>query len=176
MRREHTRPPRRLTAGFGAAALALFTLPAPALAQRDEVSANALHQVGAQLVGAFTTSSPFTPTAPDHLWFDNGDGTYLFLHFDKPLKEATKLIYVGFGVPGRWCAEDRPSGYTHFHRTAKVADWNAGHGGATPGEAGIWLKHVAVEAFDFNMMGMSYKVAPGTDHKFMPTNPPQCGR
>jgi len=156
--------------------LSLAVLASPAVAQRDEVSPGALHQVGAQLVGGFTESGPFTPTAPDHLWLNNGDGTYLFLHFDKPLGDATKLIYVGWAVQGRWCAEDKPKDFTHFHRTAKVAQWNAGHGGSRPGEPGYWLKHVAVEEFDMNMMGMSYHVRPGTDLKFMPTNPPACGR
>lgn len=126
-------------------------------------------------MGAFTQKGPFDPTAPDHLWFNNEDGTYLFLHFDKPLGESTKLIYVGWAVPGRWCAEEQPKGFTHFHRTAKVAAWNAGHGGATSGQAGYWLKHVAVEEFQFNMMGMSYPVKPGTDMKFMPTKAPKCG-
>ena len=176
MRRMHpsTHPIRALVAG--AATLTALALPGGAFAQQVEVPAAALHQVGAQLVGAFTVNGPFDPTAPEHLWFKNGDGTYLFLHFDKPLSQAAKLLYLGWAVPGRWCAEEQPPGYTHFHRTAKVADWNAGHGGATPGEAGYWLKHVAVEEFDMNMMGMSYHVKPGTDMMFMPTTSPKCGR
>jgi hypothetical protein len=32
-----------------------------------------------------TTQGPFNPIAPDHLWFDNRDGTWPFLRFDKPL-------------------------------------------------------------------------------------------
>ncbi len=144
-------------------------------AAQQEVPAATTREVGTQLVGAFTREGPFTPTAPDHLWLDNGDGTWMFLHFDKPLNEATKAIYLGWAVPGRWCAADQPKGFTHFHRTAKVATWDAGHGGSKPGEAGYWLKHVAPEEFDLKMMGMAYHVTPGTDMKFMPTKPPQCG-
>jgi hypothetical protein len=59
-------------------------------------------------------------TAPDHLWLDNGHRTGC-LHFDKPLKEAVKIMYTGWALPGRWCAEDRPKYFTHFHRTVKVA-------------------------------------------------------
>jgi hypothetical protein len=107
----------------------------------------------------------------------SGNGTFLFLHFDKPLPEATKIIYTGWAVRGRWCAEAQPSGFTHFHRTAKVAAWDAGHGGATPGEEGLWLKHIAVERFQMpEMMGMPERiVAPGLDRMFMPTNAPKCG-
>ena len=165
---------KRSLAGIGSGLLLAVTVSSPILAQQNEVSAAALHQVGAQLVGAFTVNGPFNQNAPDHLWFDNRDGTYLFLHFDMPLGQATKLIYVGWAVPGKWCAEGRPEGFTHFHRL-RAATWDAGHGGGTPGEAGYWLKHVATDEFDFNMMGMAYHVTPGTDMKFMPTNPPRCG-
>jgi hypothetical protein len=75
--------------------------------QKQEVPAATTKAVGNQLVGAFTTEGPFNPTAPDHLWFDSRDGTWLFLHFDKPLE---------------------------------------------------------------------HHVSPGTDMKFMPTNPPKCGK
>ncbi len=151
-------------------------VPAVAFAQKEEVSSTTSEKVGAQLVSASSTEGPFNPTAPDHLWLDNRDGTYLFLHFDKPLAEATKLIYVGWAVPGRWCAEEQPKGFTHFHRTAKVATWDAGHGGSKAGEAGYWLKHVAPQEFDMKMMGMAYHVTPGTDMKFMLTNAPRCNK
>lgn len=152
----------------------LLVLTAAQARQEAKPPPGASATVGEQLVDAFSVRSPFDPDAPDHLWLDNRDGTYLFLHFDKPIAEASKLLYVGWAVPGRWCAEDQPAGFTHFHRTAKVGDWNAGHGGSRPGEQGFWLKHVAVEEFDMDMMGMSYHVTPGTDMRFMPTNPPSC--
>jgi len=149
---------------------------AQAQAREQEVPASTTKEVGAQLGGGFAVESPFNPTAPDHLWLDNRDGTWMFLHFDKPLKESTRIIYTGWAVPGRWCAEDQPKDFTHFHRSAKVATWDAGHGGSRPGEAGYWLKHVAPEEFDLKMMGMEHHVNRGTDPKFMPTNPPKCAR
>lgn len=151
---------------------------APAAAQNGEVSDPTARAVGEQLVDAFSADSPFTPDAPDHLWLDNDDGTYLFLHFDRPLAEATRLIYMGWAVPGRWCAEDRPGEeFTHFHRLAEVGDWNAGHGGSEPGERGYWLKHVAVDEFEMPaMMGMPERTVPaGADREFMPTRAPSCG-
>lgn len=170
--------PYRFLAVLGTLATVGVTVGSQAQAQgaREEVAASTTKQVGTQLVGGFTAESPFAPDAPNHLWLDNRDGTWMFLHFDKPLKESSKIIYTGWAVPGRWCAEDRPKDFTHFHRTAKVATWDAGHGGAKPGEAGFWLKHVAPEEFDLKMMGMEYHVTPGTDLKFMPTNPPKCGK
>ncbi|MGH7540554.1 MAG: hypothetical protein ACRELC_06115 [Gemmatimonadota bacterium] len=165
-----SRDPRAVLAIGG-----LFLVLVAARAQQEaKPPAEAAETLGQQLVEGFSVASPFDPDAPDHLWLDNGDGTFMFLHFDKPIEQATKVIYVGWAVPGRWCAEDQPEAFTHFHRTAKVADWNAGHGGAEPGDPGFWLKHVAVEEFDLDMMGMSYHVTPGTDMKFMPTNPPRC--
>ena len=164
----------------GLAALSLLALTASrASAQQAgslEISRATAATVGEQMVRGFSQESPFDPDAPDHLWLDNGDGTYLFLHFDKPLPEATKIIYTGWAVKGRWCAEDQPRGFTHFHRTAKVAKWDAGHGGSKAGEEGYWLKHVAVESFQMpEMMGMPARVVqPGLDREFMPTQPPGC--
>jgi hypothetical protein len=151
--------------------------PAPAPAGEIEVPAGTANQAGQQLVGSFAADSPFDPDAPDHLWLDNGDGTYLFLHFDKPLGEASKLMYTGWAEKGRWCAEEQPEGFTHFHRTARVGAWDAGHGGSTPGEEGYWLKHIAVEQIEMPaMMGMPARtIEPGLDRQFMPTNPPRCG-
>ena len=172
--------PKRVLIMLGGIAAAGMAVGPQARAQdprgEQEVSASATREVGTQLVAGFTVQGPFTPTAPDHLWLDNGDGTWMFLHFDRPLKEASKIIYTAWAIPGRWCAEDQPKGFTHFHRTAKVAAWDAGHGGSKPGEAGYWLKHVAPEEFDLKMMGMEHHVGRGTDMKFMPTNPPRCGK
>lgn len=165
--------PALLTIGTLVAGVALLSTAGNS--QEPKPSTAAAGTIGRQLIQGFTVNSPFDPDAPDHLWLDNDDGTYLFLHFDKPIAEASRLIYVGWAVPGTWCAEEQPKAFTHFHRTAKVGAWNAGHGGVTPGERGYWLKHVAVEEFDFKMMGMNYRVKPGTDLKFMPTNPPRCG-
>lgn len=167
---------RREVLAVGALLLSGSLVAAVTLAAQDpKPPAAAASAIGKQLIQGFSVNSPFDPDAPDHLWLENGDGTYMFLHFDGPIAQASKLLYVGWAVPGKWCAEDQPKAFTHFHRTAKVGDWNAGHGGSTPGQSGYWLKHVAVEEFDFKMMGMNYHVKPGTDLKFMPTNPPSCG-
>ena len=139
------------------------------------ISQEAATEIGKQLAQLYKQDRPFDPAAPDHLWFPTADGSMQFLHFDKPLPQATRLLYVGYGVKGRWCAEDQEAaekaagkGFTHFHRTAKARTWDAGHGGSTPGEAGYWLKHVAVAEFD---MPWGH-VTPGTDLKFMPTKAP----
>ncbi len=97
--------PKRVLLILGTVALVGMARGPEARAQgprEQEVPAPTTKEVGAQLVGAFTVESPFTPTAPDHLWLDNGDGTWMFLHFDKPLKESTKIIYTGWAIPGRW--------------------------------------------------------------------------
>ncbi|MBI4318766.1 MAG: cytochrome c [Chloroflexi bacterium] len=118
----------------------------------------------------FRNDWPFDPPLPDHLFLDVGANRLLFLHFDKPVAEATKLLYVGVGVKGRFLAEDQPdggtTGFTHFHRL-KAPTVEAGHGGA-PGDEGYWLQHIAVS--EFEMMGM--KVEPGIDMMFMPTAAP----
>jgi hypothetical protein len=141
---------------------------------RDEVAA----RTGKQLVEVFQNERPFGTPLPEHLWLVSEDGSVQFLHFDKPLPEATKLLYVGYGVKGRWCAEDQEriekaagKGFTHFHRTAKVRTAEAGHGGSTPGEEGYWLKHVAVAEFDMPWGHVGH----GVDMKFMPTTAPKCG-
>lgn len=135
---------------------------------------------GRQLAQQMSYKSPFETDAPDHVWALGDDQSVTFIHFDRPFADATRVIYVGFGVKGRWCAEDQAAlekiagkGFTHFHRTAKVATWDAGHGGARAGEPGYWLKHMAV--------GPGFKmpwgeVRPGaTDTAFMPTTAPRCG-
>jgi hypothetical protein len=145
-----------------------------ALEVREEVAA----QAGKQLVEAYQNERPFGTPLPEHLWLVGEDGSVQFLHFDKPLPEATRLLYVGYGVKGRWCAEDQEriekaagKGFTHFHRTAKVRTAEAGHGGSTPGEEGYWLKHVAVAEFDMPWGHVGH----GVDMKFMPTTAPKCG-
>lgn len=114
---------------------------------------------------------PFTPPLPEHLFIDVGNGRLLFLHFNKPVTDPSKmLLYVGDGVRGTFITHDQPdggkTGFVHFHRfLAPTVD--AGHGGP-PGAEGFWLRHVAVA--DFDMMGM--KVKAGVDPNFMPTVPP----
>lgn len=172
-------------AGIGAKGLALALLGLAggvgASAQEVKPTAAMSAKIGAQLAEAYSlTGAGFGTPAPDHLWLKVDDHSILFLHFDKPVGEATRLLYVGYGIKGRWCAEDQEraeklagKGFTHFHRIAKTATFDAGHGGSKPGEAGYWLKHVGI--------GPAFKmpwgdVQPGTtDAKFMPTTAPKCG-
>jgi hypothetical protein len=137
-------------------------------------------KLGEQLAAGFSHKSPFETDLPDHVWLIADDKSVVFLHFDKPATDATRVLYTGYGIKGRWCAEDQEriealagKGFTHFHRTAKVPTPDAGHGGAKAGESGYWLKHVAV-APAFKMPWG--EVEPGVvDAKFMPTKAPECG-
>ncbi len=164
-----------------AALLAASLLGGSLAAQQKtpEVPEQVAVQTGKQLVHAYSRDAqPFQTPLPEHLFLINDDQTVQFLHFDRPVREATRLLYVGYGVKGRWCAEDQErieraagTGFTHFHRTARVPTADAGHGGSKPGEDGYWLKHVAVAEFD---MPWGH-VTPGTDMNFMPTTAPKCG-
>lgn len=138
----------------------------------------ALTNVGPTLARAYTFE-PFHPTMPDHLWMDAGSGRGVFLHFSKPVSDPkARVIFVGEGIKGRFCAEDQPdggkTGFVHFHRShtpAGEAGMAAhGHGGKSA-EEGYWLKHIAVG--DFDMMDMHF--TPGTAMNFMPTPAPTCG-
>jgi hypothetical protein len=148
--------------------------------QQSELSASMVEKLGEQLAAGFSPKSPFETDLPDHLWLMADDKSVVFLHLDKPVGEATRVLYAGYGVKGRWCAEDQErieaiagKGFSHFHRTAKVPTPEAGHGGAKAGEPGYWLKHVAVgPAFD---MPWGHVGHGATDAKFMPTSAPKCG-
>ena len=100
-------------------------------------------------------------------------GGFVFLHFDKPIAEATKILYTGHTVPGKFCKEDQdalPEGFTHFHKKFVEGDNpQAGHGGKG-GEEGYWFIHIAINEFD---MPWGH-VVPGLDKVFMPTPPPSC--
>lgn len=133
----------------------------------------AMQRIG-ETLGSQYTYEPFNPPMPDHLWMNAGKGEIRFLHFDKPISEAdAKLIFLGEGVKGKFCAGDQPeggkTGFIHFHSLKPPAGEKSGHGGHTGGE-GYWLRHVAVSEFD--MMGMHF--IPGIAMNFMPTPPPKC--
>ena len=171
--------PRRFRSGPILSAMMLtLILATTQQAEAQRVSQAAAHMIGLQLIRAFTPNSPFTPDASDYLWFDVGDGSFLFLRLDQPYPQATGLMFTGWAVEGRWCAEDQPSAeFTHFHRTAPVDAWGAGHGGSTPGERGYWLKHIALLRMEMPAMtGMPARtIEPGADDMFMPTQAPRCG-
>jgi hypothetical protein len=114
---------------------------------------------------------PFDAPLPEHEWLDLGNGETLFLHYDKPVSAPEKkLIYIGLGIRGRFCAGEEPGpAFVHFHRL-HAPNPDAGHGGP-PGAEGYWLTHVAVQ--DMAMDGRQVKA--GVDFQFMPTKAPKCG-
>ncbi len=141
-------------------------------------STDVLTTVGPTLAKVYTFE-PFHPGMPDHLWMDAGNGRTVFLHFNKPVSDHNaRLIFIGEGIKGRFCAEDQPdrgkTGFVHFHRArtpeGEKGEHSHGHGG-NKAEDGYWLKHIAVAEFD--MMGMHF--TPGTAMNFMPTTAPKCG-
>ncbi len=145
---------------------------------KNAPAAEALKSVGPSLAKVYTWE-PFHPAMPDHLWMDAGNGHEVFLHFSKPVSDSkARVIFVGEGIKGRFCAEDQPdggkTGFVHFHRSHTPAGETGmaahGHGGKSA-EEGYWLKHIAVAEFD--MMGMHF--TPGTAMNFMPTPAPKCG-
>ena len=94
---------------------------------------------------------PTIPRLPDHVYKEIDSGQYVFLHFDKALPEATKVLYTGRIIPGKFCKEDQdklPPGFTHFHKAFVDSDNpQDGHGGVG-GEDGYWFVHVAVAELD----------------------------
>jgi hypothetical protein len=77
--------------------------------------------------------------------------------FDKSVSDPTaKLLFVGQGIKGRFCAESQPdggkSGFNHFHRINTPATGDTSMHGAK-GEEGYWMKHVAVGDFDMEPQG-----------------------
>ncbi|MCG3117749.1 MAG: hypothetical protein LLH30_18925 [Candidatus Manganitrophus sp. SA1] len=132
-----------------------------------------LEAIGPQLAERFTFE-PFQPAMPDHLWMKADPDKVVFLHFAKPVGEKeNKLIFIGEGVKGRFCAEDQlaggKTGFVHFHASSVAKGHDHGHGGDKSQE-GYWLRHIAVDEFD--MMKMHF--TPGVAHNFMPTPPPKC--
>lgn len=143
-----------------------------------EIPKETQQDIGPQLVKNFTFE-PFSPPMPDHLWMKADPDKVIFLHFAKPVSETeNKLIFVGEGIKGKFCAENQPAqgktGFVHFHslkpsHVHQEKGQEMAHGGE-PGQEGFWLRHIAVDEFD--MMGTHF--TPGVAHNFMPTPPPKC--
>jgi hypothetical protein len=171
---------KQLILRTAASALLVAAVGAPQVgAQQGDLPDDLVAGLGTQLTESYSQDGPFETDLPDHLWIGGDDDSVVFLHLDKAVPDATRVIYTGFGIKGRWCAEDQESiealageGFTHFHRIAEVATADAGHGGGEPGEPGYWLRHVAVgPAFEMPWG----TVEPGqVDHQFMPTEAPTC--
>jgi hypothetical protein len=158
----------------GVFALLLGAVPAGQLALAQDVSQipnQTQEKIGVQLVEQFTYD-PFDPPMPDHIYMQTDEDKMSFLHFAKPVTEPdNRLLFIGEGIKGRFCAEDQPeggeTGFVHFHRADPKP---AAHGG-NAGDEGYWLRHIAVD--EFEMMGTRFE--PGVAYDFMPTPPPQCG-
>jgi hypothetical protein len=144
-----------------------------------KVAPGTAREIGPELLKVFDFH-PFATELPDHLWMKVDDNHLQFLHFQKPVTEPNnRLVFIGDGIRGRFCAEDQPeggkTGYVHFHSATGHQHMEGlpgeGHGGK-PGEEGYWLRHIAVGEFD--MMGMHFRpgVAPPN---FMATTAPKCG-
>jgi plastocyanin len=100
------------------------------------------------------------------------DDVFLFLQFDNAdPAAASRLLDIGIGVRGVFCAEDQPDrSFTHFHRF-NAPEYREGHGGE-PGAEGYWLTWAAVDTFE---SGDGRTITPGIDYEFSPTPPPSCG-
>jgi hypothetical protein len=119
-------------------------------------SPEAMQKIGPALAKTYTYV-PVQPNPPNHLWLDEGNGRVQFMMFDKPVSDPTaKLLFVGQGVKGRFCAESQPdggkTGFNHFHRVNTPATGDTSMHGAK-GEEGYWMKHVAVAEFDMEPDG-----------------------
>lgn len=142
------------------------------LGPREQAYINEMKQLR-----AFYDDKPTQPHLPDHLYVLLEDSTGMFLHFDKPVGQDSKILYIGPIVLGRFCKADQERveqaygpGFTHFHQKFIPGnDPNAGHGGKG-GEDGFWFRHIAVGEFDMPWG----RVEPGIDFNFMPTPAPEC--
>ncbi len=122
----------------------------------------------------FLNYEPFDPPLKNHLWMKTDTDKMIFFHFAKPVSEKeNKLLFTGDAVKGRFCAEDQPAGgktgYVHFHSGAVAEGHKHGHGGEK-GQAGYWLRHIALG--DFEMMNIQFR--PGVAHNFKATSAPSC--
>jgi len=130
-------------------------------------------QMLAQLRTFFNAASPFNPTPPGTVFHMLPDGTGLFLQFDAPPTQATRLLYWGQMVPGTFCNDDgyarlQVQGYVHFRAFSAPNESSAS--GGRPGEVGYWMRFIALDELEMPW-GV---VAPGVDFNYKPTEPPTC--
>jgi hypothetical protein len=137
-------------------------------------------------MSAFYDDTPLTggqaqPFIPEHLFFNQPDGGFLFLHFDQlDPKQSDMLMFTGDAFPGRFCKgeagatqAEMDAGYVHFHKETS-ANWDAGHGGTSATQVGFWLRHVAAESGIEMMPGVVSKA--GDVYPLMPSTSglPDC--
>lgn len=137
------------------------------------VPAETLKMIGTHMAGLLTFE-PFNPPLRNHLWMKTDSDKMLFFHFAKAASEKNnKLLFTGDAIKGQFCAEDQPeggaTGYVHFHSAEKADGHKHGHGGKK-GQAGYWLRHVALG--EFEMMNIQFTL--GIAHNFKATKAPSC--
>jgi hypothetical protein len=140
-----------------------------------------------QQMSAFYNDQPFGggQKTPEHLFFAQPDGTFLFLHFDQedPLK-SNKLLWTGDAFPGKFCKGEAgvtqaefDAGYVHFHKK-DAANWDAGHGGGpsyAKTQDGFWFRHVSAVTATMQMMGHTMTLEEGKVFPMMPADQiPAC--
>ena len=113
---------------------------------------------------------------PSHVWWSANDDVTVFLHLNEPNpEEADELLYFGLGVDANFTHDDIPMGqgddFTHFH-LYDADSWDAGHGGNSVDDAGMWLVHHAVQEVQMPFHGEPIDV--GIDREFMPTPAPDA--
>jgi len=119
---------------------------------------------------------------PAHLFLDQGDGSYLFLHFNNPdVSQATGLAFVGDAFRAKGCVgpggihqAQIDAGYVHFHKET-AANWDQGHHtNSDPDTDGYWFRHIAA-ADGVDPMGIG-AVPKGQVYPLMPSheNAPAC--
>ncbi len=126
-----------------------------------------------RLLSFFNSESPFTPVPPATAFRVFGDGSGLFLQFDSSAEGDGSLRYIGTMEPGVFCDDERTralreQGYVHFR--AAEAPSEATAAGGRPGEAGHWMRFIAVQGFEMPWGA----VEPGIDFGYRPTDPPAC--
>lgn len=133
---------------------------------------------------ALYTDQPFKggQETPRHLFLDQGDGTYAFLHFNHvDVEQATGLAFVGDAFYAQGCVGEGgisqaqiDAGYVHFHKETS-ANWDAGHhADDDPNTMGYWFRHIAA-ADGVDPMGIG-AVPQGEVYPLMPSheNAPAC--
>jgi len=141
--------------------------------EKLETPKETLESIGLRLAPVMTYE-PFSPPVRNHLWMQSDPDKMPFLHFAKPTNEKENtLLFLGNAIKGRFCAENQPdggkTGYVHFHALTVSEGHKDAHGGEK-GQAGYWLRHVAVGEFD----AMGKHFTPGVAHNFKATPPPNC--
>lgn len=153
---------------------------ADAAAGGDSVGDDVLAQLRALYVDNPMKGGQATPA---HQFLDQGDGRFLFLHWNNPdASKATGLAFVGDAFRARGCVGDGgvtqaqiDAGYVHFHKQS-AANWDQGHhADSDPDTMGYWFRHIAA-APGVDPMNVG-AVPTGEVYPLMPSheNAPSCG-